>query len=350
MFLNALGAKTFQLLSTLCTPAAPTSLMFNEIVQMLKQHLDPIPNIIAQQYKFGQCKQREGNSISEFVAALKALSVHAEFKCEACNANTAPTHLRTQLVIGIRDNDAVQQLLQQEVATLTFNKAVDMALTIEAAKKDSVQLKQAANVPVATVNRIHNEPQNSRTNQQGRSEQRGKTEFPSKVTTARDNSSSISANPVLRKCGIVKNQCLRCGELGHTRKQCSKSEGMTCTKCLNKGHMEVICISTMLKTSKASGKVNTIEWNTTEYADEFDYKFSLNSVDEKPAIHQIGNLNKLWMKVHLTLNIEEVPVKFKINCGCPITTISNMMFAKYFPDKKISKIQTVFDHCLGDEV
>ena len=80
MFLNVLGAKRFQLLSTLCTPAAPTSLTFDEIIQTLKQHLDPIPNIIAQQYKFGQRKQREGESISKFVAALKALSVHAEFK------------------------------------------------------------------------------------------------------------------------------------------------------------------------------------------------------------------------------------------------------------------------------
>jgi hypothetical protein len=54
----------------------------------LKEHLDPKPNEISEEHKFAQRVQLEGESISDYVKGLKALTTHCNFVCLECKKPT----------------------------------------------------------------------------------------------------------------------------------------------------------------------------------------------------------------------------------------------------------------------
>ena len=52
IFLSACGAATFKLVRTLVSSAEIEITSFPEIVQVLKDHFDPVPSAIMQRFKF----------------------------------------------------------------------------------------------------------------------------------------------------------------------------------------------------------------------------------------------------------------------------------------------------------
>lgn len=66
-FLSVMGGKTFNLLQ----PEKPGDKSLHERVQILGNHYSPKPLIIAERFRFHKRNQEEGESVSQFVAALK---------------------------------------------------------------------------------------------------------------------------------------------------------------------------------------------------------------------------------------------------------------------------------------
>jgi hypothetical protein len=104
----------------------------------LKDHLDPQAIEIAEQHKFLLRIQHEGEV--NFVADLKMNTTYCHFVCTSCKKSTNDTHLRSQFIRGIRDNDIRERLLQQK-EDVTFAKVVELALAIETAKLESRQIQ-----------------------------------------------------------------------------------------------------------------------------------------------------------------------------------------------------------------
>ena len=75
VFLSSVGAKTYTLLRNLVAPKLPKELEFEEIVVILKQHFEPKPLVIAERYHFHRRQQAPGESVGEFVAELRRLSL-----------------------------------------------------------------------------------------------------------------------------------------------------------------------------------------------------------------------------------------------------------------------------------
>lgn len=354
LFLNFLGPKTFQLLTNLSAPQQPNSLEYDAIVSVLKKHLQPAPNIIAQQYKFSQRMQREGESISDFVAELKALSIHCNFVCHACEVNTVETHLRTQFVVGIRDPEITQKLLQA-VDTLTFQEAVKIALAVESSKKDSSQFKQVTRS--TSVNHVQgNQKTNSNSHNRilpgsSRQSEGDKTERPMKP--------AAPFTSVLQKCGIVRDQCLRCGRPGHRVADCKMHPDVECRKCSKKGHIEKICITSILKEKRevvnaVDHDENAVQVNSVAHQEEagYDTYFSINGIsyNHHNSINQIGDPTEMWQKAQLNLLVEHLTIRFEIDPGSPVSTMPLDMFSKWFPDKKISPIRTTFNNYGGMQI
>ena len=68
VMVTVMGAKAYSLLRNLVAPDKPTDREFSELVQMLKDHLNPKPLIIAERFKFHKRDQKEGESIAQYVA------------------------------------------------------------------------------------------------------------------------------------------------------------------------------------------------------------------------------------------------------------------------------------------
>lgn len=79
---------------------------------------------------FHQASQSQTESIVEFVARLKKLSLH-------CNFNDLQTALRDQFICGIREHDIKIKLFRQD--GLTSEKAYKIATACEEAKENATK-------------------------------------------------------------------------------------------------------------------------------------------------------------------------------------------------------------------
>lgn len=73
--LTIVGIKTYTLWRSLYTQEKPSSKGFKDIVKIIQSHLYPKPSLIVECYKFSKRNQLENQSISEYIASLKRLSI-----------------------------------------------------------------------------------------------------------------------------------------------------------------------------------------------------------------------------------------------------------------------------------
>ena len=78
-FLSIMGPKTFNLLRDLLQPVKPGSKTYEEIVDILTNHLSHKPLVIAERFRFHKRGQEEGESDTMFMAARRKLAEHCEF-------------------------------------------------------------------------------------------------------------------------------------------------------------------------------------------------------------------------------------------------------------------------------
>ncbi|KAL1487114.1 hypothetical protein MTO96_046660 [Rhipicephalus appendiculatus] len=110
-------------------PSTPVnSLSYDLVVDCLEDQYNPQANEIAASYVFFMRKQKEGESVRDFIAELRRLA-------ESCNfGSTMDRMLRDRIVCGIRDDDARRSLLTRR--KLTLKEAEDFARASEKAQED----------------------------------------------------------------------------------------------------------------------------------------------------------------------------------------------------------------------
>ncbi|XP_034157776.2 LOW QUALITY PROTEIN: uncharacterized protein K02A2.6-like [Pangasianodon hypophthalmus] len=140
VLLSAIGGKAYALLRSLTAPAKPADVSFDNIVKTMQDHLAPKPLLIAEQFRFHKRNQNEGESIAAYVAELKKLSEHCQF---GDGLNDA---LRDRLVCGILQESIQKRLLTE--ADLTFKRAVEIAVAMETAARDAVELRSGVKMSV----------------------------------------------------------------------------------------------------------------------------------------------------------------------------------------------------------
>lgn len=63
LFTTLLGAEGYAILRNLCAPALPSTKTYKELSEVMKNHMEPVPNIILERFKFKQCSQKKGDDI-----------------------------------------------------------------------------------------------------------------------------------------------------------------------------------------------------------------------------------------------------------------------------------------------
>ena len=77
IFLTELGADSFTLVNDLLTPRSAKEVELTEITRV--EHYNPAPLEIAESFHFSTRVRKEGESIADFIVALKKLSIHCNF-------------------------------------------------------------------------------------------------------------------------------------------------------------------------------------------------------------------------------------------------------------------------------
>nr|XP_054759939.1 uncharacterized protein K02A2.6-like [Lytechinus pictus] len=237
ILLTEIGTKIYVTLANLLARSKPKDATFDDIIDKLKNHFDPKPLEIAESYKFGTRNQKQGETVGEFIIALKNLSLHCNYGSFLNRA------LRDRFVCGLADERIQNKLLNTQ--DLDFDKACQIALSMEMASRNARELRSVHNA--GSVN-----SQKSYTRKAKPTSREGKPK---------------PSNAESKKHG----NCYRCNSRNHPPQECP-FKGSQCFKCEMKGHIAKACKSNRGKASVPSkGKSRRTGGNAEVHAlDETD--------------------------------------------------------------------------------
>ena len=187
VLLTIIGAHAYDTLRSLDLPKDKS---FLELSTALRQHYSPKPLVIGERFRFYQRYQKPNESIADFAADLRRLSITCEF------GNFLDQALRDRFVCGVRSESIQKKLLA--VDGLTMAKAQTDAQGMESADKHTKDFK-GNDVP----------------------QQNGMNNYYSRSDTSNNSRGRATTNNNLN--------CYRCGR-NHDEKSCKFREA-ECHKC-----------------------------------------------------------------------------------------------------------------------
>lgn len=110
------------------TSAAATSDEYDTALVALRHHFSTSCNVVVERHRFHRRRQHAGESVHDFVAALRELASHCSFVSQ-------DDALRDQIVAGIASNRVRERLLL-EGPSLSFEGSVRIALQFEQAAEE----------------------------------------------------------------------------------------------------------------------------------------------------------------------------------------------------------------------
>ena len=299
VLLSVIGGKTYALLRNLLSPTDPKTKSFDEIVAALKEHYEPKPLVIAERFHFHKRNQAAGESVAEFVAELRRLARHCEFKTFLEEA------LRDRFVCGLNKKAIQNKLLTEK--DLTLAKALQIAAGMEAAAKEVTELQATSNAAATAA---------------------------SVTVTSKGDVHKVTTN----SC-----RCYRCGNPDHKSAQCPFKE-LRCYNCGKVGHIRKVCKQPRKPVKRVYGKPRSapsprVKTVLKDDQDSEDGGYHLNHVSAKPGPA---------IQVDLCLNGK--PVSMELDTGAPVSLMCWKMFDRLFPESTLQPCNLPMKTYLGEPI
>ena len=285
IFITLIGNDAYSLLRSLLSPVKPNTKTYTELVTTLTDHLKPKPVIIAERYKFYERIQNTDESISEFIAALRKLSIKCEFR-EFLNEA-----LRDKLVCGLRNGKVRKRLLIEK--DLTLDKAIEISKSLGGVEIEFREMEKSTAVEVKTETAF----------QMKRSEVKSKT----KKCYRCDDESHLA-----NQCRYISTVCSFCKGPGHISRACRKRKKKVQTEKSNKE-----------KDGSKEESVHNIPRDPDDDADTESNFFLIHHMNDKSNPYQVK------------LNVNGHPIVFEIDTGAGVSIISSDTYLKHFKECKL---------------
>ena len=98
-FCTYIDSATFKLLCSLCAPKKPEELTFDQLKAKLDSQYGTKKLVLVERYRFYNCKQWEGQSLTDYIAELRRLAI----TCERSEEHLLEDNLRDKFVMGLRN-------------------------------------------------------------------------------------------------------------------------------------------------------------------------------------------------------------------------------------------------------
>ena len=222
VLLTNLPTETYQLAKDLMAPILlrEGSLTYDTIVERLQKQLKPQKSALVARYEFDNRSRNAGETVSQYVAALKHLATDCKF-----NDAMHLERLRDRLVSGIRDKRMMSELLKLKLEDLTFDIAVAKCIAIEQSYKDVEALqggKEANPVDLLSKSKLSKKPKPKK--EVKSTEKRGS---PSSKEPGDRSCYRCLGNHDHKSCPFLKEKCHHCNKTGHIARACKAKKRET---------------------------------------------------------------------------------------------------------------------------
>lgn len=287
ILVNAVGPKTYRLIKTLCLPEKPQDHSFEEIVKRVKTHFHPKPSAIMRRYDFNERKQKPGESVAEFLAAIREIADDCEY------GTVLEDMLRDRLVFSIADKRVRNRYLRE--TKLSYVDARDMALAAEAADKDAKQIQagqdrddsspQRSSFPTAGSGHAHEGVPVSRVD-------RHPSRRSGKGSPRRPHPTSYTP-----------------GESKHEASTCRYRE-YECRYCRKKGHLAAVCRKKAREA--APERTNRVDASLSD--------------DEVYTMYTINGRDRMTKPFEVALTLNGVRTTMEVDTGAAVSIVSEKLF------------------------
>lgn len=334
--ITVMGAEGYELLVNLCTPVKPKSKTFAQITEIMQKHLQPKPSPLTERYKLRNRKQKDGESIAEYVAVLKKMSIGCEFGAGLEES------LRDQLVCGVRSEVIRQRLFAEE--KVDFAKAYTLSMSMEAAEK---------NAAVVEGQGVHGE----RMTAQCQAMAVGR-EWRGKWNAGRQSAVGPGAGGAGPPRGAVKGtrpwgnsppneqqrqqQCKACGRQ-HNAATC-KFARYVCRVCNQQGHLKKMCPYAAVHHTTVGGQEDVVD-------DGGSSAQSDSEGSEEVTYTNINTLSATQCKpIIITLNVHGKDVQMECDTGSAVSCISYELYKNQFHDLEMKPSKLLLKYYTGEIV
>ena len=290
VLLSNVGAKVYGVLRNLVDPAKPADKTFAELKTILTQHYVPERLVIAERFRFNKRDQLSGETVSEYVVALKDLARTCNFGAFLDQA------LRDRLVCGLTDNACQKDILSKKVET--FKDCCDLATAAESANSNLKQFQgpSSVNKVYPTSKRDHGRPK-------GKGKPKSKQYQQSQDQTPRK---------------LFK--CWRCGDVRHKPEACGFKDA-TCYTCSKVGHTKRMCEAVAKYKRDREKRLHDVKSTEGEETSDDDLGiWSLYSVQKNTGGSPI---------LSEEVQIEGVPLSMEIDTGASVSVASKAFYDEH---------------------
>lgn len=295
------GGELYKVQNKLVAPKKVSECTYKFIIEKLTAHFQPQLNVIAESFKFYKRDQLPSETIPEYIIELKSMAENCDF------GDLLDRALRDKFVCGVGDGK-IQQRLLNETGLKTFEKACEIALTMETTR-NNLQLMQGGQINVVNNEKRGNDASFGAVRRGGRG-YTNNNNGTSRADNARTHNGNNSSN-------------------NWTNQQSSgRSNNVVCYICKRKGHIARNCFKRRDKPNNAMHCIEKLD-------EPFEFQY-LNSISKSSVTN--------------TININSVDFCMEIDTGACNTVMQWKQFAEKFPEMELNASAKQFKLLSGEPV
>lgn len=287
----SLGTEGFRMYSSLASNPRES---YADAVTRLDAHFGQPASTIFNRAQFTRRLQRSGESVTQYIAALREMASKCEF-----TADQLDERVRDQFVAW-SNCDRIRERLLQEPATKKLDELVSLAVTVERAMVEAPALSNGNSQSSAPVSHVSNR---------------------------RDRPSSPSS---------ASSSCNNCGRDGHTARSTDcPARSQSCHKCGKFGHFSTKCRSSQTTDRNTSSRYSTKTDNRRRSKSRSRHRdrrsAATNKIDENMDTASdlinsvvIGSVlvGKSGDFKHVRCHLANMPIDFLLDLGAKVSIVS----------------------------
>lgn len=293
ILMSGCGPTVYKIIRSLVDADTRKTIKYDELLTLLADHFDLSLHPLYR-FKFYNRIRAKGETIAAYVAALRALAEHCEF------GEYLKMMLRDRLVCGVNHEGIQCRLLTEK--NLSYDKALEIALSTEAAAKGSKDINAASTTPIdQSLNYTSGKKYSSEKTTHQRNKQDRDSTAPAKLTVT----------------------CCQCGGQGHSVPEC-KFRTAECRRCHKTGHIARVC--------RSKGQSNPKKTHYVQEATEL-------STTEDPSYDLFNLQDNTYEPITVELELNQVPLTMELDTGASLTLINKASYDLISQENQCAKLE-----------